>query len=65
MSREKRVRLIEKTFKDRSKIVWMTVETNERLKKIKKELRLAAMEDVLIYLLTLQDELKKAQEERK
>jgi DNA polymerase III gamma/tau subunit len=65
MSREKRVRLIEKTFKDRSKIVWMTVETNERLKKIKKELRLAAMEDVLIYLLTLQDEVKKAQEERK
>jgi hypothetical protein len=55
MTRAKKIRLIDTTFKDRNKIVWMTVDINDKLKNIKKEHNFAAMEDVLVYLITLEE----------
>ncbi|MEM0142763.1 MAG: hypothetical protein QXL94_02220 [Candidatus Parvarchaeum sp.] len=48
-----KIRLIEKTFKDRSKILWLSEETNEKLKKIKSDKNFAAIEDVLVFLLAV------------
>jgi hypothetical protein len=53
VERAKRIRLIESTFRDRDKIIWLTGAINEQLKVIKEEHKLASMEDVIVYLLNL------------
>jgi hypothetical protein len=62
--RAKRIRYSPLRAGERTKIIWLSAETNDRLKEIKEKHKFGAAEDVVIYLLRLYYAAEQTKEEK-
>jgi len=61
IERNKKIRISPVKADERTQTIWLSKQTNDKLKAVKEELNFAAMEDVMIYLMEIYDKWKQAQ----
>jgi len=61
IERNKKIRISPVKADARTQTIWLSKQTNDKLKAVKEELNFAAMEDVMIYLMEIYEKWKQAQ----